>query len=280
MVMEFSKNDTGFGSYFRFEQSVKQETRYLYGLRVRAFLDCVRATISSRKRKLAKDRVLWRAQLGHASQLVTLDAAKVWESRSSGPMEIEVPAPYGCDRMKPQARFAREGRVNPKGIPCLYLAQDPDTAMAEVRPWPGSFVSLARFRLGSDAVVVDCSPDDRDGERPQGDEESDDPAERERAVWNDVAEAFSEPVTPSDSDADYVPTQILAELFRNEGCQGLAYQSRLGKGRNVAIFRLDAAEFVTCDLYSTEAISYTFHKLDDAVDSLVNPLSLGSNSTT
>lgn len=180
-VTEFAKNDTGFGSYFRFEHSVKAETRYLFGTRVQEFLLAVRATSSSRKRKLAKDCILWRAQLGHALKQVTLDAAKVWEGRS-GPMEMEVLAPYGCDRMKPQPRLAREGRVNPKGISCLYLAQDPDTAMAEVRPWPGSFVSLGQFRLSGDAVVIDCSTDNRAGGRSPGAEGSDDPAEREKAV--------------------------------------------------------------------------------------------------
>src|ERR1039458_6332974 len=40
--------------------------------------------------------------------------------------------------MKPKPEKAKEGRVNPKGIPCLHLATHEDTAMSEVRPRPFS----------------------------------------------------------------------------------------------------------------------------------------------
>lgn len=267
-----------FGVYIGFEESVKRRTRYLYESDVHDFLAAVRATSSSRLRKISKDRILWRAQLGHASQPVILDAAKVWTQRVSGPLEIGLPAPFPPDRMLPDAKLAREGRVNPKGIPCLYLADDAETAMAEVRPCLWSYVSLAQFRMKADALVIDCSFDDN-GCNASPDEQSDDPAERERAVWSDIAEAFSAPVTLNDSDTDYVPTQILAELFRSEGCEGIGYKSRLGRGRNIALFRLDAAEFVTCDLYSTKRISFTFQK-QDVVGRALRPLLLDSDTAT
>jgi len=181
--------------------------------------------------------------------------------------------------MIPDAKFAREGRVNPKGIPCLDLADDAETAMAEVRPWLWSYVSLAQFRMKSDALIIDCSFDD-DRRNTRSSEQSDDPAERERAVWSDISEAFSAPVTINDSDTDYVPTQILTELFRGAGCEGVAYRSRLGKGRNIALFRTDAAEFVTCDLYSTQSVSFTFQKQESVVHPALRPLLLDPRAAT
>ena len=47
-----------------------------------------------------------------------------------------------------------------------------------------------------------------------------DPAEREKAVWAHIGQAFSEPMTRRDDSADYVPTQIIAELFKREGFDG------------------------------------------------------------
>src|SRR2546430_9420770 len=82
------------------------------------------------------DRVLWRAQLGHG-----------WDTITQEDDKFEVPGPFSPDRMKPLPHSAREGRVNPKGIPCLYLAADRDTAMAEGRPLLGSLGSVGQFKM-------------------------------------------------------------------------------------------------------------------------------------
>ena len=61
-------------------------------------------------------------------------------------------------------------------------------------------------------------------------------------VWNDIGRAFSEPVTVDDDPIAYLPTQILAELFKRHGADGILYRSSVGEGRNVAIFDLDAVQ--------------------------------------
>ena len=66
--------------------------------------------------------------------------------------------------------------------------------------------------------------------------------ERTLAVWRDIDRAFSEPVTDSDDHADYATTQLIAELFRKNGFDGIAYRSALGQGHNVALFDLNAAD--------------------------------------
>lgn len=59
--------------------------------------------------------------------------------------------------MKPQPRRAREGRVNPNGIPCLYLADTKETAMAEMRAWLGTPITVSQFELVRDISIVDFS---------------------------------------------------------------------------------------------------------------------------
>lgn len=66
------------------------------------------------------------------------------------------------------------------------------------------------------------------------------------------------PVTLNDDVGDYVSTQILAELFKNNGYDGLIYKSNLGKGFNVSIFDLEVAELINCFLFKVKQVNLTF----------------------
>jgi len=232
-------------SYRTFAWSVKRKARYVFEDHVDEFLGTVVATSEGRKRSFPSGRVLWRAQHGHDFETIRQDEH-----------EFEVPAPFSSDRMKPLPYSAREGRVNPKGLPCLYLATDKETAMAEVRPWLGSYISVGQFKTLKDLVLVDCSVDHGRGFTIFFEEPT--PDQREKAVWGDIDEAFSEPVTSGDSTADYAPTQILGESFRRQGFDGIAYKSLLGAGFNVALFDLKAADLINCFLYEAKKVAFEF----------------------
>ena len=60
--------------------------------------------------------------------------------------EDEVQDAYPPEGMKPNPEFAGDVRSNPRGIRYLYLASAKEAAMAEVRPWVGSYISLASSR--------------------------------------------------------------------------------------------------------------------------------------
>jgi len=155
--------------------------------------------------------------------------------------------------MIPQPDRAEEGRVNPKGIPCLYCSTDKDTAVAEMRPWAGEFVT-AKVVILRDLKVVDCSALDKLDSATfdlilglnKGEPE---PDKREERVWADINRGFSQPVTRLDNVAEYAPTQVLAEAFRTDGYDGIIYGSRLGAGNNVAIFDMEAIKIGTRALY-------------------------------
>src|SRR5712692_4908741 len=208
-MAEFISTD----SYHRFEQTVKRKARYVHDDEVRAFLAVVMQTSQARKESIERSTVLWRAQRGYT-----------WRTENEGQEEeFEVPDAYEPERMRPKAELVGDGRVNPRGIPCLYLASSQETAMAEVRPWVGSYISLAQFKVMRDVVVVDCSKDKR--VFPNwllNKDQKEMPAEkREQVVWGDIAHALSRPVTPDEPVTEYVPTQILAEAFRAHGYDGI-----------------------------------------------------------
>lgn len=157
--------------------------------------------------------------------------------------------------MCPRTERATEGRANPKGIPCLYLASNRETALAEVRPWVGSYVSVGQFKIVRELKVVNCTTE-RKGFTFYFKEPS--PKKREEAVWSDIDKAFSKPVTPTDDVADYVPSQVLSELFKSKGFDGIGYRSSLGDGYNIALFDINSAEIINCFLYAVDGIKFDF----------------------
>lgn len=225
--------------FFKFSHSVRTQARHIHKPSVFAFLDTLLNTSSKRHIALTDGHLLWRAQLG-----------------SHRPSNWDEPAPHLPERMKPLPHLAQEGRVNPNGIPCLYLATSKETAMAEVRPLVGSLVSTAAFRILKNLTLIDFSVGHDVPREVYLDEPP--PEERERSIWAQVDRAFSEPASANPAIADYVPTQVISEFFRHQGFDGVAYKSRLGPGVNIAIFDLAAAQLVSSELFKVSSVEFKF----------------------
>jgi len=232
-------------SYSQFEGAIKYQSRYIHIPEVDAFLQTVSEKAEARLETIPKDSFLWRAQLGHSWR---------FENEEVG----EVDAPHEPDRMRPRAGRATEGRANPKGIPYLYLASNRETALAEVRPWAGSYVSVGQFKMARELKVVNCTTE-RKGLTLYFKEPS--PKKREEAVWSDIDKAFAKPITPTDDVADYVPTQVLSELFKAKGLDGIGYRSSLGDGFNIALFDIQSAEIINCFLFMVDNIKFDFTEM-------------------
>jgi hypothetical protein len=234
-------NFESYRSYRQFAVSVLKRWRYARSPGQAVFLKAVLSTSIARQEVIKSGFKLWRAQLGH-----------VWRKEDLGGGVVEdLPEPFNIERMKPLRDCAREGRANPKGIPFLYLSTCQRTAVAEVRPWIGSYVSIAQFALNRDVRVVNSVTDDHRLMMYFAEPE---PEERERAVWKDIDRAFSQPVTSGDDTADYAPTQVIAEFFRENGLDGVAYRSSLGEGHNLALFDTEAAAVVKCGLVEIRGV--------------------------
>jgi len=105
-MAEFASTD----SYRRFAQTVKLKTRYVHDDEVREFLATVMATSESRRDSIEESVILFRAQRGY-----------VWRRESVGEEdEDEVQDAFPPERMKPNAEFAGDGRVSPRG----YAVED------------------------------------------------------------------------------------------------------------------------------------------------------------
>lgn len=239
-------------SYWDFARSVRREFRYVRTPETEHFLESVLRTSVDRQITIPAGQLFWRAQLGHD-----------WRPMDDGSDE-EIPCAYMKDRMKPLPDKAWDGRANPRGIPCLYLATSKETAMSEVRPWIGSYVSVGQFRTRRELSIVDCGRHHTGS--PLYFNESGfyepEPEARTNAVWQHIDRAFAEPMTRSDDSADYAPTQILAEFFKREHLNGLHYHSNFGEGFNIALFRLDDADLINCGLYQVEKMQPLFRQVE------------------
>jgi hypothetical protein len=240
-------------AYRGFVQSVKYETRFVHSKEVLDFLAAVIATSKKRDQPLNKGISLWRAQRGFR-----------WDTIRQEDEEFEVEGPYLPERMIPKAELVGEGRANTRGIAVLYLASNQNTALSEVRPWLGSYVSLAEFKLLRDCKLVDCSRDKKKSGLVFGEEgEILDPPEDmwESLAWGEIGYAFSRPVSLEDARSDYIPTQVLSEAFRNAGYDGVIYKSLLdNRGWNIVLFDLRAAEVANCCLHQTKAVRLEFRQ--------------------
>jgi hypothetical protein len=244
--------------FYNFEHTVKHENRYLYGIEVINFLKIVIQKSKKRTILWPKGKELWRAQLGCVNEPIPVPLDNRDETLS-----FKWNSPYPPERMIPLCDEATEGRVNPKGIPCLYLATDRDTAVAQVRPWTGSFVTVGKFKIRKKVKLINCLTHCNNKTTGNGDES---------AVWNiweQINEAFSKPITNNDKSADYVPTQILSELFRKHKFDGIIYKSVvsvLSNGDNVALFDLNAVELICRKVYEVKKLH-----LDFSLDEVLQP---------
>jgi hypothetical protein len=240
-MMEFKS----WHSYGDFAHVVTRKSRYIWPEEVNDFLKILLSTSKKRQKVIRAGSILWRAQLGHNVKPYIYEGEHI----------ADEPVPFDTNRMKPLHGKAVENRANPIGIPYLYLSKKRETALCEVRPWLGSLISVGQFKIIRQLRIIDFFSTEQRHliyiEEPS-------PEEREEAVWTDIDRAFSHHVTPSDKTADYILTQIIAEMFKAEGFDGIAYRSAYTNDYNVLLFDIDVSEIMNCFLFEVKEINFNF----------------------
>ena len=119
---------------------------------------------------------------------------------------------------------------------------------------------LGQFQLAKDLKLVDFSVGHDSKLKPLFDKPTSE--ELDENIWAQVDCAFSNPVENTHSSAEYVPTQIIAELFRSNAFDGVVYKSKLGPGLNFGLFDIESVDLRTCSLVSVESVSFAFGELE------------------
>jgi hypothetical protein len=159
--------------------------------------------------------------------------------------------------MVPNPKIKRSGRANPPGFAYLDRATDVKTALAEMRPWVGESLTLAVFKIKKKLKLVVCQAG---GEALGGRrfEQNLSAGKVDSCVWDDISGAFARPVNREDQEDAYLATQILAEAFKAEGFDGIAYRSGLERGTNIVLFDVNVAEPIRRFLYTLKKVRYDF----------------------
>ncbi|AZL86665.1 RES domain-containing protein [Aliivibrio salmonicida] len=234
--------------------------RYILDDESKDFLNSIIDTCEERTQILKKGSSVVRAQNGYDLQPYYQKDPETGEDIHVDDIE----RPYQYKRMKPLENSASEGRANPKGIPCLYVATDKETAMSEVRPWLGSVMSVGLFKITRDLRIIVFATDKEESIHNHSFYFSE-PSDEEiiKSVWFHIDNAFSKPTKTSDLKSDYAPTQIISEFIKSKGYDGIAYRSSLGGGHNIALFDLESADIVSCTLFHASKINFEFERSRD-----------------
>ena len=153
----------------------------------------------------------------------------------------------------PPVDLVPAGRINPKNIRYLYLAEDQETAIYEVRPIIGQHVSVATFRTIDEIKIYDLTKDIK----PQ---EIDD-TNIDHLLFDEIQQRFSKPNAGQENK--YIPTQYLGERIKQMGFDGLRFKSSLKSGGiNIVLFDDKKCKAISSDIVKVSDIELKYEKPD------------------
>lgn len=201
----------------------------------------------------------WLPQMLENVEIVMNAGEVVFRARVMEVSDSSNPQAFPAKKMgAPPAEKTTAARANTAGIPVLYAATDQTTAIAEVRPWKGAYVSVAACTLNGPVRLADLS------ERPYL---SDGPfahgflgdAIDTYSLLRRLADDLSKPLNPRESEIEYIPTQYLTEVIKNSGFDGMLYPSAMGDGKNVVLFDLESLGIDEVKLVRVGDVRYSYY---------------------
>ncbi|MFN4313456.1 MAG: RES domain-containing protein [Chitinophagaceae bacterium] len=137
----------------------------------------------------------------------------------------------------PPKEISSAGRANPKGIPYLYLSDNPETILYEIRASYLDEVTIALFKIDpylKEEVIISDFTEDSTLYHPNEVNKK----IKSRLLKKIISRDLSKPMRRYDSDLDYIPTQFICEfikIFTN--VQGIKFRSSLhDHGNNLVLF--------------------------------------------
>ena len=162
----------------------------------------------------------------------------------------------------PPKEYSTAGRANSVGIPYLYLSDNENTILYEIRASYLDEVSVASFRLKedlSDDVVISDFTETPALYAPS------EVNQRIKATLlkQIISRDLSKPMRRYDSELDYIPTQFICEFIKVfTNVQGIKFRSSLHNiGNNIVIFNQDIMECEAVEKVQVSKVSIDSRKL-------------------
>lgn len=162
---------------------------------------------------------------------------------------------------KPPASQAKNGRANPVGIPYLYAASTPETAIAETRPHPEDLLSVAEFTVSKSLRLLNLQHPRKTISPFAVDENELPKLRRDLAFLCHLGDELSKPILPRVADLEYLPTQYLSEFIKKCDYDGVIFNSSISMGANIALFDDAKIQVVGVYQYRVNNVSYTQQRI-------------------
>ncbi|PJJ10230.1 RES domain-containing protein [Flavobacterium sp. 1] len=152
-------------------------------------------------------------------------------------------AAYEAEEMMcPLSNLAGGGRANPLGIPYLYLSDNPETVLYEVRASYLDELSIGLFQLKkelSSVKIVDFTEDTSLFQPTNVNQTI-----KSKLLRDKISRDLSKPMRRYDSEIEYIPTQFICEFIRIfTGASGIRFSSSLHPtGKNIVMFDQELME--------------------------------------
>ena len=223
-------------SWEKFSNEIQTENRYHITNVID--LEKVKDILSNITKSYKKDKVFYRSRLSNKSGFPKND---MWN---------------------PPASKAKAGRANPEGISYLYLSNDIDTTVFEIRANLFDYVSVAEFKLKEEINVVNLRDSDEYDPMPFAEEENLEDFLIYLPFISHLENELSKPVRRNDNELDYISTQYLSEFIKSLGYDGVEYKSSLNpEGYNIALFNSHKVEISNVFVNEITKIWYTHNKI-------------------
>lgn len=156
---------------------------------------------------------------------------KVYRAR---PSNLELP----LEKMGPPPKGqATPGRANPKGIPYLYLGFSQNVCALEIKIEKGEGYTIAEYEIAKELSIVDLAYPRVLSPFLLGSHIKD--YIRSLGLLDYFGKEISSKTVAKDPYLEYLPTQYICELIKNEGYDGIRYTSSLSSERkdvNLVLF--------------------------------------------
>lgn len=170
----------------------------------------------------------------------------------------------------PPAMVDKPARANPAHTAVLYCAEEEATAVAEIRPAHGEFVSVAKLEVVSDLSLVDLSRKVY-FKTPFGVQYLRSVVESYE-LFNHLGDEFAKPLRHRDDVREYVPTQFFARWAEQHGYDGVRYPSAMSEaGQNLVFFNPSNLKALSSRLVEVTSVNVEYKEHHDSGDTLVAP---------
>lgn len=165
------------------------------------------------------------------------------------------PAYHQNEMMCPEPAITKGGRANPSGIPFLYLSDNEETVLYEVRASYLDELSIGEFRLKKEIEKIKIVDFTEAALLFQPGSITE--IIKARLLRQRISFELSKPMRRYDTDIEYVSTQFICEYIKIfTGAGGIRFKSSLhDKGNNIVLFDQDKMECTKVSMKRVQTVN-------------------------